>query len=76
MDATTGQNGLAQAKHLTEAVDTTDIHLAKLGGKARGGMLFSVCGQLNIPISYIGTGEKLQDVAPSDVEVFVNATVS
>ena len=73
MDATTGQNGLTQAKHFTEAVDVTDIFLAKLDGTARGGIVFAICDQLNIPISYIGTGEKLQDMAPFDAEVFVNA---
>jgi len=76
MDATTGQNGLAQAKHFTEAVDVTDIFLAKLDGTARGGIIFAICNQLNIPISYIGTGEKLQDMAPFDAEVFVNAIFS
>jgi fused signal recognition particle receptor len=76
MDATTGQNGLAQAKHFTEAVDVTDIFLAKLDGTARGGIIFAICNELNIPISYIGTGEKLQDLAPFDAEVFVNAIFS
>jgi len=76
MDATTGQNGLAQAKHFTEAVDVTGIFLAKLDGTARGGIVFAICDQLNIPISYIGTGEKLQDIAPFDAEVFVNAIFS
>ncbi len=73
MDATTGQNGLAQAKYFTEAVDVTDIFLAKLDGTAKGGIVFAICDQLNIPISYIGTGEKLEDIAPFDTEVFVNA---
>jgi fused signal recognition particle receptor len=76
MDATTGQNGLAQARHFTEAVDITDIFLAKLDGTARGGIVFAICDQLNIPISYIGTGEKLQDMAPFDAEVFVDAIFS
>jgi fused signal recognition particle receptor len=76
MDATTGQNGLSQAKHFTEAVDVTNIFLAKLDGTARGGIVFAICNQLNIPISYIGTGEKLQDMAPFDAEVFVNAIFS
>jgi len=76
MDATTGQNGLAQAKHFTEAVDVTGIFLAKLDGTARGGIIFAICDQLNIPISYIGTGEKLQDMAPFDAAVFVNAIFS
>ena len=76
MDATTGQNGLAQAKYFTEAVDVTGIFLAKLDGTARGGIVFAICDQLNIPISYIGTGEKLQDMTPFDAEVFVNAIFS
>jgi fused signal recognition particle receptor len=76
MDATTGQNGLAQAKYFTDAVDVTGIFLSKLDGTARGGIVFAICDQLNIPISYIGTGEKLQDIAPFDAEVFVNAIFS
>jgi len=76
MDATTGQNGLAQAKHFTEAVGVTGIFLAKLDGTARGGIIFAICDELNIPISYIGTGEKLQDIALFDAEVFVNAIFS
>jgi fused signal recognition particle receptor len=76
IDATTGQNGLVQAKHFTEAVDVTDIFLAKLDGTARGGIIFAICDQLNIPISYIGTGEKLQDMAPFNPETFVNAIFS
>lgn len=76
MDATTGQNGLAQAKYFTEAVDVTDIFLAKLDGTARGGIVFAICDQLNIPISYIGTGEKLQDMVLFNAEVFVNAIFS
>ena len=76
MDATTGQNGLAQAKYFTEAVDVTGIFLSKLDGTARGGIIFAICDQLNIPISYIGTGEKLQDTTPFDAEVFVNAIFS
>ena len=76
MDATTGQNGLTQAKHFTEAVDVTDIFLAKLDGTARGGIVFAICHELNIPISYIGTGEQLQDMAPFDAKVFVDAIFS
>jgi len=76
MDATTGQNGLAQAKHFTEAVNVTGIFLAKLDGTARGGIIFAIYDQLNIPISYIGTGEELEDMALFDAEVFVNAIFS
>ncbi len=73
MDATTGQNGLAQARHFTEAVNVTGIILAKLDGTARGGAVFAICSDLGIPIAYIGTGEGLTDMAPFDAEVFVNA---
>ncbi len=73
MDATTGQNGLAQARHFTEAVDVTGIILAKLDGTARGGVVLAICSELGIPIAYIGTGEGLTDMAPFDAEVFVNA---
>ena len=76
MDATTGQNGLAQAKHFTQAVDVTDIFLAKLDGTARGGIVFAICDQLNIPISYIGIGEQLQDIAPFNAKVFVDVIFS
>ena len=76
MDATTGQNGLAQAKYFTDAVGVTGIFLAKLDGTARGGIVFAICDELNIPIAYIGTGEKLQDITPFDAETFVNAIFS
>ena len=76
MDATTGQNGLTQAKYFTEAIGITDIFLAKLDGTAKGGIVFAICDALNIPIAYIGTGEKLQDIALFDAEAFVNAIFS
>ncbi len=76
MDATTGQNGLAQAKYFTQAIGITAIFLAKLDGTARGGIVFAICDELNIPIAYIGTGEKLPDIAPFDAEAFVNAIFS
>lgn len=76
MDATTGQNGLAQARHFTQAIGVTGIFLAKLDGTARGGIVFAICDELNIPIAYIGTGEKLQDIAPFNAETFVDAIFS
>lgn len=76
MDATTGQNGLAQAKYFTQAIGITGIFLAKLDGTAKGGIVFAICDELNIPIAYIGTGEKLPDIAPFDAEAFVNAIFS
>jgi fused signal recognition particle receptor len=76
MDATTGQNGLTQAKLFTEAVEINNIFLAKLDGTARGGIVFAICHELNIPISYIGTGEQLQDIAPFDAKVFIDVIFS
>jgi len=73
IDATTGQNGLAQAKHFTEAVGVNSIFLTKLDGTARGGIVLAICDQLGIPISYIGTGEQLDDMAPFDATTFVEA---
>lgn len=76
LDATTGQNGLTQAKYFTEAIGVTGIFLAKLDGTAKGGIVFAICHELNIPIVYIGTGEKLADIAPFRAETFVNAILS
>ena len=76
LDATTGQNGLTQAKYFTEAVGITGIFLAKLDSTAKGGIIFAICHELNIPIVYIGTGEKLEDMAPFNAETFINAILS
>ncbi|MCJ7515773.1 MAG: signal recognition particle-docking protein FtsY [Dehalococcoidia bacterium] len=73
MDATTGQNGLAQARHFTEAVGVNGIFLAKLDGTAKGGIVLSICDELKIPITHIGTGEQLGDIAPFDANIFVTA---
>ncbi len=73
IDATTGQNGLAQARHFTEAVGVNGIFLAKLDGTAKGGIVLSICDELKIPITYIGTGEQLGDIAPFDANTFVTA---
>jgi fused signal recognition particle receptor len=73
VDATTGQNGLAQARYFTEAVGVTGIFLAKLDGTARGGIVLAICDELKIPVRFIGTGEKLEDMAPFDAEIFVAA---
>ncbi len=73
IDATTGQNGLAQAKYFTAAVGVTEIFLAKLDGTARGGVVLSICDELGIPIRYIGTGEGLEDVSQFDAAAFVEA---
>ena len=73
LDATTGHNGLSQARSFTEAVDCTGIFLAKLDGTARGGIVMAIKSELDLPILFIGTGEKLQDMAPFDSREFVEA---
>jgi fused signal recognition particle receptor len=76
IDTTTGQNGIVQAKYFTQAVDVTGIFLAKLDGTAKGGIVFAICCELNIPIDYVGTGERVQDIAPFQAEAFVDAIFS
>ncbi len=71
MDATTGQNGLNQARSFSEAVGVTGIILAKLDGTARGGIAFPICYELGLPIKFIGTGEKMEDLAEFDPALFV-----
>ena len=73
LDATTGHNGLTQARHFTEAVDCTGIFLAKLDGTAKGAIVLAIKSELGLPILFIGTGEKLQDMAPFDSKEFVDA---
>jgi fused signal recognition particle receptor len=73
IDATTGQNGMAQARHFTEAVSVNEIFLSKLDGTAKGGIVLSICDELKIPIAYIGTGEQPTDIAPFDAKAFVEA---
>ena len=73
MDATTGQNGLAQARHFTDAVSVTGIVLAKLDGTAKGGIVLAISDELKIPILFIGTGESIDDLAPFNAESFVEA---
>ncbi len=76
LDATTGQNGLTQARYFTEAVGVTGIFLAKLDGTARGGIVLAICDELEIPIQFVGTGERLEDMAPFNAEAFVEALCS
>jgi fused signal recognition particle receptor len=71
LDATTGQNALAQAQHFKEAVDITGILLAKLDGTAKGGIVFAIAKELGVPIRWVGTGEGLDDLAEFDAKAFV-----
>ncbi|SOD73439.1 fused signal recognition particle receptor [Jatrophihabitans sp. GAS493] len=73
LDATTGQNGLTQAKVFTEVVDVTGIVLTKLDGTAKGGIVISVQRALGVPVKLIGLGEGPDDLAPFDPEQFVDA---
>jgi len=73
LDATTGQNGLQQAKHFTDALNVTGIVLAKLDGTAKGGIAVAIQKQLGIPIKLIGVGEDVEDLHPFDAREFVDA---
>lgn len=76
LDATTGQNGINQAKVFTQAIDVTGIFLSKLDGTARGGIVIAIREELNLPVKFIGVGETPDDVEPFDPERFVNAMFS
>lgn len=73
MDATTGQNGLSQARQFAQAVDVDGIILTKLDGTAKGGVVFSIVRELHIPVRYIGLGEKIEDIEIFDPKMFVEA---
>ena len=73
LDATTGQNAIIQAKMFTEAIDVTGIFLAKLDGTARGGIVIAIKDQLDIPVKFVGLGEKPEDIAEFDPVMFVEA---
>jgi len=73
LDATTGQNGIAQARHFAAAIGLTGIILAKLDGTARGGVVVSIKEQLNLPVKFIGLGETPQDIETFDPRRFVDA---
>ena len=73
LDATTGQNALSQAKLFNDALDVTGIALTKLDGTAKGGIAVSICSNLEIPLKYIGVGEKIEDLQEFDPVEFVDA---
>jgi fused signal recognition particle receptor len=70
LDATTGQNGIAQARAFTEAVDVTGVALTKFDGTAKGGVVLAVRDQLGVPVKVVGTGEGVGDLEPFDGEAF------
>ena len=71
LDATTGQNGIAQAKAFLEAVDVTGIALTKLDGSSKGGIVVAVQRELGLPVKLVGLGEEIDDLAPFDPNLFV-----
>ncbi len=73
LDGTTGQNALAQARSFSEAADITGIILTKLDGTARGGIAVAIQAEMDIPVKYIGVGEKIEDLQKFDPDAFVNA---
>jgi fused signal recognition particle receptor len=73
LDATTGQNGLAQAREFTGAVGVTGIILTKLDGTAKGGIVVPISRELNLPIRFVGTGEQINDMVPFDAETYANS---
>jgi len=73
LDATTGQNALVQAKAFADVVPITALCLTKLDGTSKGGIVFAVADQLQIPVRFIGTGERPEDLTPFDAEEFVDA---
>jgi fused signal recognition particle receptor len=73
LDATTGQNGISQARHFTDAVRCTGLLLAKLDGTAKGGVVVAIRKQVGLPVKYVGVGEKPEDLALFEAEPFVEA---
>ena len=73
LDATTGQNGLIQAKQFLETSGLTGIVLTKLDGTAKGGIVFAIAAELKLPVKYVGVGEGMDDLIPFDAKTFVEA---
>ena len=73
LDATTGQNGLVQAREFTSTVGITGIILTKLDGTAKGGIVVAIARELGLPIRFVGTGEQINDLLPFDAEAYANS---
>jgi fused signal recognition particle receptor len=76
LDATTGQNGMAQARAFTESVEVTSVMLTKLDGTAKGGIVFAIAAELGLPVRFIGTGQEPGDIAPFEAASFVDALLA
>ena len=73
LDANLGQNGLSQAKVFKEAVELTGCALTKLDGSSKGGVIFSIAKEYNIPVKLVGIGEKIDDIKNFDKSEFISA---
>jgi fused signal recognition particle receptor len=73
VDATTGQNGLAQARQFADAVDVTGVVLTKLDGTAKGGIVLAIQSEIGLPVKCVGVGEAAEDLVPFDPVEFVDA---
>jgi fused signal recognition particle receptor len=76
IDATTGQNGLQQARLFSQAVEVTGIALTKLDGSAKGGIAIAIAHELGLPVKLVGVGEQLEDLRPFDPRDFAQALVA
>jgi len=72
LDGTNGQNAVQQALKFREMVDVTGVIVTKLDSTAKGGMVFAIYRELGLPVRFIGTGERIEDLAPFDPDLFVN----
>lgn len=73
LDAATGQNAVNQAREFKNVADITGIVLTKLDGTARGGIVLSICNELQIPVKYVGVGEQIDDLQPFDSKQFASS---
>jgi fused signal recognition particle receptor len=76
MDATTGKNGLQQARLFTQAAGVTGIILTKLDGTAKGGIAVAIAQELNLPVRYVGVGEKMTDLLEFDATAFIDSLLA
>jgi fused signal recognition particle receptor len=73
LDATVGQNGLAQARQFHDALGVTGVVLTKLDGTAKGGIVLAIAGDLGLPVRYVGVGEGVEDLQAFDADAFIEA---
>jgi fused signal recognition particle receptor len=76
LDATTGQNGVQQARSFKEIVDVSGLIITKLDGSAKGGVIFAIQNVMAVPIKFVGTGESLEDFSPFEPVTFVDALLA